>query len=143
MAVLKNTYTIYTDGSCIMEPDGRRSGGSAWMIFKGTECLEKQSIGFNDAAITNNRCELLAIYIPVMKIHEKADIVIYTDSQYCIKVFGNRTKVFPKNMDLVNQWREATEGMNITFVWVKGHNRNVFNEECDKMARAMSKSSLE
>jgi ribonuclease HI len=124
-------YIAYTDGSCDnLNP--KRPGGSAYIIFNedGTE-YKRASKGF--MGTTNNRMELLAIISVVNSVPEGSEVEINTDSQYCI--LACKSKKPKKNIDLVNMYKRiASRHRSIRFNWVKGHNGNRWNEECDRMA---------
>ena len=124
-------YIAYTDGSCD-NINPRKPGGAAYIIFNedGT-MFKKASKGFMNT--TNNRMELLAIISVINSIPKGSSVIIYTDSQYCIKTLKSRKP--KKNLDLIRKYHELILNIgNVEFEWVKGHNGNVWNEECDRMA---------
>ena len=41
-----------------------------------------------------------------------------------------------KNVELWKQMIELTKGHDVTFVWVKGHDGNPYNNRCDELAVA-------
>ena len=124
-------FIAYTDGSCD-NLDPKRPGGSAYIIFNEDKSLfRKASKGF--IGTTNNRMELLAIISVVNALPKGSEVTIYTDSQYCIKAINSKK---PKmNLDLVNKYHQiASKLKKVSFEWVRGHNGNIWNEECDRMA---------
>lgn len=124
-------FIAYTDGSCD-NLDPKRPGGSAYIIFNEDKSLfRKASKGF--IGTTNNRMELLAIISVVNALPKGSEVKIYTDSQYCIKTINSKK---PKmNLDLVNKYHQiASKLKKVSFEWVRGHNGNIWNEECDRMA---------
>lgn len=124
-------FIAYTDGSCDnLYP--KRPGGSAYIILNEDKSLfRKASKGF--IGTTNNRMELLAIISVVNALPKGSEVTIYTDSQYCIKAINSKK---PKmNLDLVNKYHQiASKLKKVSFEWVRGHNGNIWNEECDRMA---------
>lgn len=126
-------YIAYTDGSCD-NLDPKRPGGSAYIIFNEDMTLyKKASKGF--LGTTNNRMELLAIISVVNSIPKGSEVTIYTDSKYCILSLVSKKR--KKNIDLVEKFHQLAGKLSIiNFVWVKGHNGNIYNEECDRMANA-------
>ena len=94
--------------------------------------------------------ELLAVIkgLEMLKTN-KHPVVIYSDSKYVIDaiekkwVFGWAQKNFAgkKNADLWMRFLKLHPMFSIKFVWVKGHASNVFNNRCDELAVAASKSS--
>lgn len=128
-----NAFEIYTDGACDnMRPPNY--GSWAFVVLEDGEIIHDGK--GSETNTTNNRMELFAIISSLIEIPNDSDIRIYTDSQYCIKVLSNMTKIFPANMDLIEQYRQIVGEMNLTinFSWVKGHNGNKYNEIVDKMA---------
>lgn len=136
----KKKYVAYTDGSCDnMSPYGE--GGSAYILMKDGEILCSASKGF--VGTTNNRMEMLAIISAVCATPKGSDLIIYTDSQYCITSFTNVKKP-KKNLELISLYHHSATGLNsIEFRWVKGHNGDKYNEMVDSMAVAAYKSMIE
>lgn len=125
-------YIAYTDGSCDnLSPYGE--GGSAYILLNGDGSFEcSGSKGF--VGTTNNRMEMLAIISAVCQTPKQSELIVYTDSQYCITAFTNVKK--PKrNLDLINLYHHSVSGLkSVEFRWVKGHSGNEYNEKVDKMA---------
>lgn len=124
-------FIAYTDGSCD-NLDPKRPGGAAYIIFNEDMTLfRKASKGF--CGTTNNRMELLAIISVVNALPKGSEVTIYTDSQYCITTL--KAKKPKMNLDLVGKYHQiAGKLAKVTFEWVRGHNGNMWNEECDRMA---------
>lgn len=133
-------YVAYTDGACNnASPYGE--GGSAYLLFRETEQglvkVKQSSKGFLHT--TNNRMELLAIYSAMLSVPEGGDLVIHTDSQYCITMLDHvsiRYKETLKNWDIIGRWyRDKVRLRKISFVWVKGHDGDPNNEAADALAQ--------
>ncbi len=87
--------------------------------------------------------ELLAVItaLETLKI-PGSEVTIYTDSKYVADavekgwVFNWVKKRFKgkKNPDLWMRFLEIYKKHEVKFVWVRGHNNNVLNERCDKLA---------
>ena len=121
------TVEIFTDGACSGNPG---PGGYGVVLRFGN--IEKELSG-GDSATTNNRMELLAIISVLFSLPKGSSVKIYTDSQYCIKAVKSSNS--KKNLDLLRKYHEITLGLcSVNFEWVRGHNGNVWNEECDRMA---------
>lgn len=138
--------TIYTDGAASGNPG---PGGYGVVLMSGKHRLEK-SAGFK--LTTNNRMELLAVIegLEALKI-PGSKVTIYTDSKYVADsvekgwVFQWESKGFKKrkNVDLWMRFLKIYRKHNVRFEWVRGHNNNVENEICDKLAvAAYSKKPL-
>ena len=64
-----------------------------------------------------------------------ASVTVYSDSQYAIGVLSGQMKA-KKNLNLIERYKQVSNGKDVSFEWVRGHNGNHWNEVCDKMARA-------
>lgn len=133
---------IYTDGACSGNPGA--GGWAAILIYKG---IEKTISGYNRDT-TNNRMEMLAVIQGLRQLKEKCNVTLYSDSAYVVDniVLGRldgwisnnwrtSSKDDVKNVDL---WKSLIIEMNkheITFVKVKGHADNEYNNKCDNIAR--------
>ena len=133
---------IYTDGACLGNPG---PGGWAFIIKYGSGKIKK--ISGSEKYTTNNKMELTAAIKAVEYFKKKIIINIYTDSKYLkdgitiwIKKWklngwktSNKKKV--KNSDLWKLLEEGIKDHEIHWVWVKGHNENLFNEKADMLAK--------
>lgn len=131
---------IYTDGSCKKNP-GR--GGWAYTIYDKETDNWGRGQG-SEEGTTNNRMEMRAVIFALdhVKKHltnegKESTITIYTDSQYVIggAVKGWKQK---KNLDLWTELKAEMVGLDVEFVWVRGHNGDPRNEEVDRMAQEAS-----
>ena len=139
--------TIYTDGACSGNPGP--GGWGAVLIYNG---IEKEMSGA-EKDTTNNRMELFAAISALRALKEPCEVDLYSDSAYLCnaineqwlfdwkqKNWRNANKKDVKNVDL---WEELITLMGlhrITFIKVKGHADNVYNNRCDKLAvNAISK----
>ena len=121
---------IFTDGAAKGNPG---NGGYGLILrYKGKE--KELSEGFR--LTTNNRMELLAVIVALESLKtNKIPIHIYSDSKYVIDsivkkwVYSWQKKGFKgkKNIDLWKRFLEVSEGLNITYHWVKGHAGHVEN----------------
>jgi ribonuclease HI len=78
---------VFTDGAC--PQNGRRGAKAGWAAwFPEAQALSASGRVPDDQAQTNQRAELLAIQQAVTILeqagHLDANLVVYTDSQYCI-----------------------------------------------------------
>jgi ribonuclease HI len=96
--ICKNIKTVYTDGAC--SGNGRKNSKGGIGIYMENICelsidfsdirtLFKDKHGIDLGEATNNKCELLGIYLVLKNLHEyKNDnekLIIKTDSMYSIK----------------------------------------------------------
>lgn len=128
---------IFTDGAAKGNPGN--GGYGAILRFNGKE--KELAEGFR--LTTNNRMELLAVIVALESLKtNKFPIHIYSDSKYVIDsivkkwVYGWQKKGFKgkKNIDLWKRFLEVSNGLNITYHWVKGHAGHIENERCDQLA---------
>ncbi|MCL2540328.1 MAG: ribonuclease HI [Firmicutes bacterium] len=132
---------IYTDGACSGNPGA--GGWGAVLIYAGRE---KEISGFQ-ADTTNNRMELMAVIKALEAITEPCNIKLYSDSAYVINAFKEgwleawqqnswrtSTKKEVKNPDLWQALLCLAQKHNITWIKVKGHSDNVYNNRCDTLA---------
>ena len=152
---------IYTDGACSGNP-GR--GGAGIVILDAQNSEEKLAkyfnIYFNDT--TNQRMEIYAAIAGLQELNsndlsglDTSIIEIYSDSAYLCNAFNqnwidnwqqnswrNSKKQPVANQDLwklLLQTIELFDHSRISFIKVKGHNGNKYNEMADKLAVAAIK----
>lgn len=120
---------VYTDGSCLKNPNG--PSGWAFAIIQDDRIWAVQG---EDPSSTNNRMELQAVIEALEFWNEPGDYKIYSDSQLVIKcakgIWGRKS-----NLDLWAKYDIAANGKNVNWEWVKGHNGNEYNELVDGLAR--------
>ncbi len=135
------TVDIYTDGACSGNPGV--GGYCAILMYNGAE---KVVSGY-ELETTNNRMELLAVIKGLEALKETCVVNVYSDSQYVVDAFlqnwvfswqqnGWKTagKKAVKNPDLWLKLLELYGNHKVTFIKVKGHSDNEFNNRCDKIA---------
>ncbi|MBQ8093874.1 MAG: ribonuclease HI [Clostridia bacterium] len=132
---------VYTDGACSGNPG---PGGWACVLMYGEHV--KELSGY-EPETTNNRMEMLAAIEALKKLKEPCSVTIHSDSAYLVNAINQRwinnwlrngwktsTRQPVENQDL---WRELLVQMNVhkvTFVKVKGHANNRWNNRCDELA---------
>ncbi|MCL2408606.1 MAG: ribonuclease HI [Oscillospiraceae bacterium] len=136
---------IYTDGACSGNPG---PGGWGAILIYGD--VHKELSG-GEAETTNNRMELLSVIEALEALRERCEVALYSDSQYVTnainkgwlnswRMTGFRRKSGPvKNPDLWQRLIPLLERHSVTFIWVKGHAENEYNNRCDELARAETK----
>lgn len=133
--------TIYTDGACSGNPGV--GGWGAVLMYNG---MEKRISGAEEQT-TNNRMELFAVISALECLKEPCEVTLYSDSAYTVNSFvngwiydwekSNWKKADKKdvlNSDLWKRLLALTRLHKVTFVKVKGHADNEYNNVCDKLA---------
>lgn len=131
---------IFTDGACSGNPG---PGGWGVLIIDGDARTEMNG---GDSETTNNRMEMRAA-IEALKATGDAPIILHTDSQYVKNgintwIHGWKRNGWKtasrkpvKNKDLWQELDALTEGRDIDWRWIKGHNGHPGNERADELAR--------
>ena len=147
-ARLPENLTIFTDGSCLVNPDG--PGGFAAVFLTEDGSRELFHVTGGEPCSTNNRMELRAAYeaLKLLQHGVSRHIVFHTDSKYLQRAFMNHwidnwkrngwktsqgTPVV--NQDLWKGLLPLMERHTIQFEWVKGHVGTKYNELCDQLAK--------
>ena len=137
---------LYTDGACRGNPG---KGGYGAILVYGK--YEKEISG-GERETTNNRMELMAAIVGLEALKEPCEVTLYSDSKYLVDAYNEgwvfsweknswkRGKEPLKNPDLWQRLFELTGRHRVTFIWVKGHNGNPYNERCDSLATSYADS---
>ena len=136
----------HCDGACSGNPG---IGGYAAILTCGKS--ERIVRGHSVKTVTNNAMELKAVAEIINWLNknqkEPCNIEIHTDSQYIIdctctrlKDGSKKTSAWYKGRPNEVLWFEIIQAglkgkHKITFVKVKAHNGDPYNERCDKMAK--------
>ena len=133
---------VYTDGACSGNPGP--GGWGAILMFKDY----KKEISGGSEDTTNNIMELTAVIEALKIVKYPCKIKIYSDSAYVVNAFNqgwiynwikkgwktaNNEPV--KNRELWEELYNLTKIHKVTFIKVKGHSDNEFNNRCDELAR--------
>lgn len=140
-----NEVTIYTDGACSGNPG---PGGWAAILMAGGHTKE---LSGGDKDTTNNRMELLGVISGLKALKYPCKVTVYSDSAYIVNAFNqgwidkwiqngwkNSAKAQVANIDLWKELVELTSRHEVTFMKVKGHADNEYNNRCDELAVAES-----
>lgn len=148
---------LYTDGAATMRKENgeyvREAGGWAFAEVDCNSNILYSTNGHFDKS-TNNECELTAIYEAIAYGIKKnmdggtaEDLVVYSDSAYCINIFTQWAKNWEQNgwtrgrkhekienLEIIKKTWELVKNNTIVFVKVKGHSTNKINNFVDKLA---------
>ena len=138
---MKHNVTIYTDGACSGNP-----GPGGWAAILIHKDLEKELYGYV-AYTTNNRMELLSAIEGLKALKTNCDVTLYSDSSYLCKAFNDgwlsrwkrndwkgSSKQTVANQDLWLELSALADKHTVSFIWVKGHSTNSYNNRCDELA---------
>lgn len=141
----KEFLQVYTDGACSGNPG---PGGFGVIVLENNIKIHSHSEYSPNS--TSNRMELSAVLWVIKNIHCKR-VHIYSDSEYVVKGINSwlngwkkkgwkTTSGEVKNLEL---WKdldfhlEEKKKNGIIFIieWIKGHNKNKYNDEVDELAK--------
>lgn len=133
-------YVAYTDGACWHEKYDTsigRGGYGTIIIKTGSNDLKGREYSEGYVLTTNNRMELMAVIVALHNVPKESKVRVYSDSQYVIKILRGDNRIHT-NEDLWQKYYELVDekGLHVDPVWLKGHNGNVNNERCDRLAKS-------
>ena len=143
--------SLYTDGAC--QPNPGKGGWAYIFMFDDDYDIDKeQGSGYVESS-TNNRMEMQAVIEGLKFVFSKypekvneLELEIFSDSKYVvdgINIWSHswKEKGWTKkggkpimNLDLWKDVRELADRVNVTCIYVRGHQGNHFNEIVDKIA---------
>lgn len=139
--LIMKKVTIYTDGACSGNP-----GDGGWGAILKYGKHEKEISGFQENT-TNNQMELKAAIEALKCLKEPCKVELYSDSAYLVNGFEKNWvenwkkngwmtsgKEEVKNIELWKELDKFNSIHRITWIKVKGHSDNEFNNRCDKLA---------
>lgn len=137
---------IYTDGACSGNPGP--GGWGAILICRGVE----KEISGGEKLTTNNRMELMAAICSLRCLKRPCKVRLFSDSAYLINGFTagwivswkrngwkNSSKQTVSNIELWQELDRLSGIHDISWIKVKGHADNVYNNRCDALAVAATK----
>ena len=138
--------TIYTDGACSGNPGP--GGWGAILMYKDN----KKEISGGKKDTTNNVMELTAVIEALKLLKYPCKVNLYSDSAYVVNAFVQKwifgwqknnwktaDKKDVKNKELWQELVRLTKIHDVTFIKVKGHADNEYNNRCDELARTAIK----
>lgn len=140
---------VFTDGGCINNPG---PGGYGVVILANGE---RQELSGGYQLTTNNRMESMAAIVALQKLQGCGMVIdLYSDSSYLVngvvkgwakKWQGNGWRKADGgaalNVDLWQRLLALIDTLDVRFHWVKGHNGNEGNEQCDRLAVAAARQA--
>lgn len=108
----------------------------------------KKEISGGNKETTNNIMEITAVIEGLKLLKYPCEVEVYSDSAYVVNAFNqdwianwkkngwkNSKKEDVKNRELWEELEELTKIHKVTFIKVKGHSDNEYNNRCDELAR--------
>lgn len=133
---------MYTDGACSGNP-----GPGGWGTILMYDTIKKEISGGN-LDTTNNIMEMTAVIEGLKLLKYSCIVKIYSDSAYVVNAFNQgwiynwqknnwktADKKDVKNKELWQELYNFTKMHEVTFIKVKGHADNEYNNRCDELAR--------
>lgn len=133
---------LYTDGACSGNPGP--GGWGAILMYKD----KKKEISGGAKDTTNNIMEITAVIEGLKLLKFPCEVEVYSDSAYVVNSFNNgwiynwikndwktSDKKPVKNKELWEELYRFFKIHKVTFIKVKGHSDNEFNNRCDELAR--------
>ena len=131
---------IWVDGAC----SGNPGPGGIGIVLRCNGIERRISRFYSET--TNNRMELEAAIVALNTLTRSCKIKIYSDSEYLVKgmtlwIDGWASKNWIvrygelRNSDLWRELYRLNRIHDITWIHVRGHSDNEFNNICDSLAR--------
>jgi ribonuclease HI len=129
-----STYRVYTDGAY---SSARNQGGIGFVILKDDKEVARYSKMYKNS--TNQRMEQMAAIVALESISTPSEVTIISDSQYVVCTYTKNWKR-KANLDLWKRFDAAIAfHTKVEFLWVKGHDKDEYNNIADKLASNASK----
>lgn len=142
---------LYTDGGCRGNNNRNNIGAIGGILIHPATGAKKE---YNEAFknTTNNKMELLAVIRGLEFLKEPCEVEVYSDSAYIVNAMNQhwidswkkqgwrRGKNELKNKEFWQRIDELREKHNLTFIKVKGHSTDIYNNRADELVNlAMDK----
>lgn len=124
-----STYRVYTDGAY---SSACNQGGIGFVILKDDKEVARYSKMYKNS--TNQRMEQMAAIVALESISTPSEVTIVSDSQYVVCTYTKNWKR-KANLDLWKRFDAAIAfHTKVEFLWVKGHDKDEYNNIADKLA---------
>lgn len=124
-----STYKVYTDGAY---SSARNQGGIGFVILKDDKEVARYAKMYKNT--TSQRMEQMAAIVALESIVTPSEVTIVSDSQYVVCTYTKNWKR-KANLDLWKRFDAAIKfHAKVEFLWVKGHDKDEYNNIADKLA---------
>lgn len=145
----RGTIVVYTDGSAIGNP----GPGGYGVVIQAQDDTPAQELSGGCSHTTNNRMEMMAVIKALENLAgTSSPVVLHSDSKYVVDALnkGWAKSWYKKNWqksngspalnaDLWKRLLPLAQGLDVRFVWVRGHSGNPLNERCDILANTAAR----
>lgn len=137
---------IYTDGGCRGNDSTKENIGGIGVVllYPAKGYTKEYKEAFKNT--TNNKMEILAVIKALKSLKEPCKVTVHSDSAYVVNAFKqnwitswkmkgwSRGKAGElKNKELWMELDKLVNKHNVTFIKVKGHSDNEYNNRCDEL----------
>ncbi|KAI5285618.1 hypothetical protein KEM54_000426 [Ascosphaera aggregata] len=153
----KKEVPVSTDGAC--SGNGKVSGRAGIGVYFGPGDLRNIAEPLPGSRQTSARAELAAIARALELVRRDSNVAVFSDSKYAVNCLTNWYVGWQRNNWMTSDGRpvenkdiiqnilqkiEEREKLSAStrFEWVRGHNRNKWNEMADKLANDGVKKSF-
>jgi ribonuclease HI len=131
---------VVTDGSA-----NNLNGSGGWCAIIRTPTTVTELVGWEEGT-TSNRMEMTAVVNGLLSISTPSNISLVADSAYVLNSLKNKwyvrwfeedakgTRVDRPNLDLWYVLAGLVQYHNVSFIKIKGHSGDYWNERADKLA---------
>jgi ribonuclease HI len=137
---------MYTDGGCRGNDASKDNIGAIGLVLMYPEKGLKKEVKKAYPNTTNNQMELQAIITGLTLLKEPCKVAIHSDSAYVVNAYNQdwitgwkmkgwsrgKNEVL-KNRELWMELDELVQKHQVTFIKVKGHSDNEYNNRADQL----------
>lgn len=130
---------VYSDGSS----EGNSTGSAGWayvIVVDGAKHSEGSGgfgVGTNNIAEIKGASEGLAAVAASKDLCQATEVVLISDSQLVLNFAAGTWRCKKHHLvPYVIALRKAFQQTNATTRWVKGHSGDLYNEQCDNLAKS-------
>ncbi len=126
---------IFCDGSSqLMSDNCRKSAAAAILIYQNSTANRFEILTEPLASATNNQAEIVAACIGLENLKQPSNVEVFSDSRYLIETMKGSFKKHT-NKDWWKRLEQSVSIHNITWHWIRGHNKHPLQEIADYLAR--------
>lgn len=140
---------VFTDGGARPNPG---PGGWGFVHVENGKIINQQH--GHSSETTNNRMELTALISALKSLPHNAEILVFSDSELCVKTINQWAKSWEKNgwkrksgpianLELVRELYTLCQvHPKVKLQWIKAHDGSLWNEYADSLSSAWTRVEL-